>query len=81
VAVGAQAIPVTPQQRGHCDADFKRLEIGSFQIPKSCTEAVSIEMTATQLSLILSGIDLSSARQRKRYRRTAPVAENRRSLS
>src|ERR1700730_10096320 len=47
---------------------YKRLDIGSFQIPKTCTEAVSIEMTATQLSLILSGIDLSSARQRKRYR-------------
>jgi transposase len=60
---------------------YKRLESGSFQIPKTSTEAVSIEMTATQLSLILSGIDLNSARQRKRYRRTAAMAENRRSLS
>jgi transposase len=60
---------------------YKRLEIGSFQIPKTSTEAVSIEMTATELSLILSGIDLSSARQRKRYCRTAPVAKNRRSPS
>ena len=56
---------------------YKRLEIGSFQIPANSTEAVSIEMTATQLSLILSGIDLGSARQRKRYHRPALGAENR----
>ena len=29
-------------------------------------------MTPTQLALILSGIDLRSARQRKRYRRPTP---------
>lgn len=56
---------------------YKRLEIGSFQIPTNCTKAVSIEMTATQLTLILSGIDLGSARQRKRYHRPALGAENR----
>jgi transposase len=55
---------------------YKRLERGSFQLPTAPCEAVSIEMTATQLSLILSGIDLRSARQRKRYRRPAPAAEN-----
>ena len=32
---------------------YKRLESGSFQIPTTATEAVSIEMTATQLSLTL----------------------------
>ncbi len=41
---------------------YKRLEIGSFQIPAAPDRAVAIEMTATQLALILSGIDLSSAR-------------------
>jgi transposase len=56
---------------------YKRLESGTFQIPTTAAEAASIEMTATQLSLILSGIDLSSARQRKRYRRATPAAENR----
>ena len=60
---------------------YKRLESGSFQIPTTATSAVSIEMTATQLSLILSGIDLSSARQRKRYRRPTLQAENRPSPS
>jgi len=28
---------------------YKRLEIGSFQIPKTSTDAVSIEMTPTQV--------------------------------
>jgi hypothetical protein len=37
--------------------------------------AVSIEMTATQLSLILSGIDLRSARQRRRYQRPTLEAQ------
>jgi transposase len=54
---------------------YKRLEVGSFQIPKAPRDAVSIEMTATQLALILSGIDLRSARQRKRYQRPTPEAE------
>ena len=55
---------------------YKRLESpGTFQIPATVTEPASIEMTPTQLSLILSGIDLRSARQRKRYQRPTPVAE------
>jgi transposase len=56
---------------------YKRLETGSFQLPAVARDAVAIEMTPTQLSLILSGIDLGSARQRKRYRRPTPEAENR----
>jgi transposase len=56
---------------------YKRLEVGSFQIPATVTDAVSVEMTATQLSLILSGIDLGSVRQRKRYQRPTPAAQNR----
>jgi transposase len=56
---------------------YKRLESGSFQIPATARDAVSIEMTPTQLALILSGIDLNSARQRKRYRRPTSTVENR----
>ena len=54
---------------------YKRLEKGSFQLPAVAADAVSIEMSPTQLSLILSGIDLSSARQRKRYQPPTPQAE------
>ncbi len=56
---------------------YKRLERGSFQTPAAAATATSIEMTATQLSLILSGIDLRSARQRRRYERPVSAAENR----
>ena len=56
---------------------YKRLETGSFQLPMINRDAVSIEMSSTQLALILSGIDLRSARQRKRYQRPKPEAENR----
>jgi transposase len=54
---------------------YKRLEKGSFQLPAVAPDAVSIEMSPTQLTLILSGIDLGSARQRKQYQRPAPQAE------
>jgi transposase len=56
---------------------YKRLETGSFQLPEINCDTPSIEMTPTQLTLILSGIDLRSARQRKRYQRPKPEAENR----
>jgi transposase len=54
---------------------YKRLETGSFQLPAAPRDATSIEMSSTQLALILSGIDLRSARQRKRYQRPRPEIE------
>ena len=61
---------------------YKRLETpGSFQLPAAASDAVSIEMSSTQLTLILSGIDLRSARQRKRYQHPTPKAENRSATS
>ncbi len=55
---------------------YKRLETpGTFQLPVVTRDAVSVEMSPTQLTLILSGIDLGSARQRKRYQRPTPNAE------
>ena len=54
----------------------KRLETpGTFQLPAVAHDTVSVEMTPTQLTLILSGIDLRTARQRKRYQRSACEAE------
>ena len=59
---------------------YKRLETpGTFQLPAVPHDAMSIEMTATQLSLILSGIDLRSARQRRRYQR--PTQETQKSIA
>jgi transposase len=48
---------------------YKRLEAGTFQIP-ACS-GNGLELDATELSLLLSGIDLASAQRRKRYRRPA----------
>jgi transposase len=46
---------------------YKRLEAGTFQMPAT-TGADGIELKPAQLAMILSGIDLESARQRKRFR-------------
>lgn len=48
---------------------YKRLERGSYQIPPVDDDRQSVELSPTQLSMLLGGIDLTSARQRKRYRR------------
>ena len=45
---------------------YKRLEAGSFEMPITA-EPDGIELQPAQLAMILSGIDLTSAHQRKRY--------------
>lgn len=48
---------------------MKRLEVGSLELPKvQDRDAASVKITASQLSLILEGIELSSIRRRKRFR-------------
>jgi transposase len=54
---------------------YKRLEAGSFQsfnpTAKTTTSgSAGLELSATDLAMILSGIDLTTARRRKRYSRT-----------
>jgi len=53
---------------------YKRLERGGFELPVTPdsteppgAELAGVELSAAQLSLILQGIDLRSARQRLRY--------------
>jgi transposase len=46
---------------------MKRLERGTFQRPSRANDGKQVEMDATELSLLLSGIDLDSAKRRKRY--------------
>jgi transposase len=54
---------------------YKRLEAGSFQSLDPTSRAArasgsaGLELSATDLALLLSGIDLTTARQRKRYSR------------
>ena len=48
----------------------KRLEEGTYAVPfGDGTEERRQEITAQELGALLSGIDLSTARRRKRYRR------------
>lgn len=48
---------------------MKRLEQGTLEVPRvDDPQASSLKITASQLSLILEGIELSSVRRRLRYR-------------
>ena len=47
---------------------YKRLEVGTFQMPALSDGTKHIALTGEQLQLILYGIDLESVRHRKRYR-------------
>ena len=58
-------------ERTYCDAKLKRLEAGTFQLPAVTGDTQSVTLSDTQLAMILRGVDLSSVRQRKRYRRNA----------
>ena len=49
---------------------YKRLEAGSYQIPQAGGQD-SVELQPAQLAMLLSGIDLHTARQRKRFQAPA----------
>ena len=51
---------------------YKRLELGCFQVPDA-GERDGLELDAAQLAMILSGIDLATARRRKRFRPAAAI--------
>ena len=46
---------------------MKRLEQGTYQRPFAGTDNHYVQMDRTELSLLLSGIELSSVKRRKRY--------------
>ena len=49
--------------------DLRRLEAGTFRFPTA--DAAEVSVTATELAMILGGIDLGSAKRRTRYERPA----------
>lgn len=53
---------------------YKRLESGTFQRLTKATSGGGVEISADELRLLLSGIDLSSVKRRPRYHRPAAVA-------
>jgi transposase len=50
---------------------YKRLEAGTYQLPTAPEDAEGVEIDATDLAILLNGIDLQSAKRRKRYSRVA----------
>jgi transposase len=50
---------------------YKRLELGSFRFPAAAADAVSVKISAGDFRLLLDGVDLTSVRRGKRYRREA----------
>jgi transposase len=50
---------------------YKRLEEGCFRFPRAEEGQTSVTISATDLAMLLDGVDLQSVRRRKRYRRSA----------
>jgi transposase len=49
---------------------YRRLEEGTFRMPRVCPGAAGVELKASELAMLLEGIDLKSL---KRSRRFAPA--------
>ncbi len=49
---------------------YKRLEAGTFRFPTSASQA-SVAIRVADLLMLLDGVDLSSVRRQRRYRRPA----------
>lgn len=54
---------------------YKRLEEGTFRFPAVAAGEEGLEVKASDLAMLLEGIDLRSVRRVKRYRREEPAAE------
>jgi transposase len=50
---------------------YKRLEQGAFRIPKPAHSSAAVELTASELAMLLEGIDLGSIRRSPRYAKPA----------
>jgi transposase len=58
-------------ERGGLAIWYKRLEEGTFSLPKPTGDGKSVQLSAEDLSLLLAGVDLTSVRRRKRYERAS----------
>ncbi len=53
---------------------YKRLEEGAFKLPQLKNAGVSVELSATELAMLLEGIDLKSIKRSKRFSRSSGPA-------
>jgi transposase len=61
----ADRVKILYWDRGGYALWYKRLEVGQFHLPAA--NGRSVELEATDLTLLLEGIDLSGARRRRRF--------------
>jgi transposase len=54
---------------------YKRLEAGVFKLPRMSEGARSVELRASELAMILDGIDVSKLKRVPRYERAARSSE------
>jgi len=54
---------------------YKRLEVGVFKIPRVGQGARSVELRASELAMILDGIDVSKLKRVPRYQRAIESCE------
>jgi transposase len=47
----------------------KRLELGTYEVPRHDPNTQQLQLDATQLALLLNGVRLDSAQRRRRYAR------------
>jgi transposase len=52
---------------------YKRLEEGTFKLPRPGAGQRSVELRASELAMMLDGIDLRSIKRGRRYRRESAV--------
>ena len=50
---------------------YKRLERGTFELPLCASDQTSLELSWSELVMLLEGIELKSVKRRKRYVKSA----------
>ena len=53
---------------------YKRLEEGTFRLPRVSSDDASVELKGSQLAMMLEGIDLKSIKRSKRFNRSPQKA-------
>jgi transposase len=53
---------------------LRRLERGTFAFPTAAATTGEVSITATELAMILGGVDLAGTQRRPRYQRPPPAA-------
>jgi transposase len=54
---------------------YKRLEEGTFRLPSAKKSGTSVELKASELAMLLEGIDLNSIKRRKRFSRPMQIVQ------